>query len=560
MRTRRSFAALATLAMLALGIGGGRAVAGSTQKRAGLGMAGKISVTRDMAALKMAARTRPRDPGVINCTVNSSRNTNVNLDCDDPGYPGNAIFPNNEEHIVVDPTDANHMIASSNDYSSCCDQWYTTFDGGYTWTTGDISKESDLGSGFGSDPVTAIDPKHGTAIHASLNIHVDDVTGAICNPDVVASISTDGGITWDPSGDPVIVYPGSGCEDAGPFVFNDKEWIVTDTNPASTLYGRTYMTWSRFYEIDGVYQESPIWSSFSDDGGYTWSAAKEISGSAPTCTFQTSGLPLECDEDQFSVPTVGPDGTVTVSFQNEQNDATWETGETIENQYFVVQSHNGGITWSPPVHVVDLEDGSTDYPINVDGRQTLTGFQTRVNSAGNVVADPGSGRLYLVFADNRNGSHDVPNPQTNTDVFLMTSTDGTTWAGPYQVTTGLSDEWFPWADVDPLTHKLGIVYHGRDAGNNATYSTYLALTNGNGHYTVKRVSDKTSRARQSLFFRAGEGAPNCHHCAVFIGDYISLDFGPDGSANVSWTDMRRKLTLDGFTGYTENSFFSKLSA
>ena len=98
----------------------------------------------------------------------------------------------------------------------------------------------------------------------------------------------------------------------------------------------------------------------------------------------------------------------------EQNQAAWESGEMFENQYMVVQSHDGGVTWSAPVHVVDMEDGSTDYPVNVDGRQTLTGYQVRVWAPGNVAADPNTGQLALVFSDNRNGSHDVPHPQTNT--------------------------------------------------------------------------------------------------------------------------------------------------
>ena len=59
--------------------------------------------------------------------------------------------------------------------------------------------------------------------------------------------------------------------------------------------------------------------------------------------------------------------------------------------------------WTAPRKIIGLEDGSRDYPFNVDGRQTLTGLQVRVNSAGNVVADPRTGTLYLVFADNRAG-------------------------------------------------------------------------------------------------------------------------------------------------------------
>ena len=79
-----------------------------------------------------------------------------------------------------------------------------------------------------------------------------------------------------------------------------------------------------------------------------------------------------------------------------------------------------------------MEDGSRDYPINVDGRQTLSGYQVRVWGAGNIVASPTvNGRLYLVFSDNRNGTHDVDNPVTNSDVFIVTSANGGgSWTSP----------------------------------------------------------------------------------------------------------------------------------
>jgi hypothetical protein len=521
-------------------------------------MALKPSVDRTMARLK--SHVRPGDPSHIDCTITSPDTSNVNLDCDDPGFPGNAIYPNNEEHIVVDPLDPNHMIVSSNDYSSCCDEWYTTFDGGFTWTTGDISKESNLGSGFGSDPVTAIDPVHGTAIHSSLNIHIDEQSGDVCNWDVVASISTDGGITWDPNGEPVIVYAGQGCESTGSSILNDKEWIGTDTNPNSGYYGRTYMTWTRFKTQDGFTLESPIWESHSDDGGYTWSNAQEISGdSKKFCTYQVDGPSGECDEDQGSTITVGPDGTVTVAFINEQNQAAWEPGEMFENQQMVVQSHNGGVTWTAPVHVVDMEDGSADFPINVDGRQTLTGYQLRVWGVGNVAADPSSGRLALVFMDNRNGTHDVAHPQTNTDVFLMTSNDGISWFGPKQITRDLSDQLFPSVAFDPTQPgHMAILYHARNLANTAPYNTYVATGAPGLGFVQTKLTNKLSHPRQSLFFTAGPGAPGCRHCATFFGDYISLAYGSDGSINATWTDMRRFGTLDPVSGYLEDSFFSRI--
>ena len=49
-----------------------------------------------------------RSPSQLECQAVGDPSANVNLDCD-------GITPNNEPHIAVDPTDPNHMVASSND-------------------------------------------------------------------------------------------------------------------------------------------------------------------------------------------------------------------------------------------------------------------------------------------------------------------------------------------------------------------------------------------------------------------------------------------------------------
>jgi hypothetical protein len=48
---------------------------------------------------------------------------------------------------------------------------------------------------------------------------------------------------------------------------------------------------------------------------------------------------------------------------------------------------------------VNVEDVDRDYPLNVDGRQTLTGLHVRVWGAGTLAVDPSSGRLYLSLSD-----------------------------------------------------------------------------------------------------------------------------------------------------------------
>jgi hypothetical protein len=459
--------------------------------------------------------------------VAASGGVDTRLDCDDP-------FPNNEPHIVVDAANPQHMIASSNDYGSCCDQYYTTFNGGATWSTGNMSVENPRRTG--SDPVTVIDVKHNVALHSSLNYKFRP-DGETCDGDVVVSPSYDGGLSW---AKPIVVFGGNGCDLDATQVFNDKEWITTDNNPSSPFYGRTYLTWSAFVSHGGEYASSAIWESHSDDGGLHWSTAKSISGSNPLCTFQEDGPTGVCDEDQFSVPAVAPDGTVYVAFQNSQNTTLWETGEVNDDQYLLVKSSNGGRTWSSPSFIVGLEDGSRDYPINVDDRQTLTGYQVRVNSAGNIVVGT-DGTLYLVYSDNSHGTHDSATPVTNTDVFVMSLASGSsTWTTPVTVDTGGGDQWFPWVDVNPLTGAIGIIYHDRGGSNGPTYDTALA-EGAPGSLVKTPLNTAPSHPTMSEFFQAGSAT--CEFCATFHGDYISVAYGSDGHANGVWTDMRDPSTF-----------------
>jgi hypothetical protein len=157
----------------------------------------------------------------------------------------------------------------------------------------------------GSDPVTVFDRKHGTTIHSSLSYSGLHAAGAeTCDGDLLVSPSTDGGLTWLK---PVVIDDGIGCDFSKTQWFNDKEWIVTDNYPSSPHYGRTYVTWSKFLSHNGEYESSAIYESHSDDGGFSWSASQKISGfNAALCTFQEGGPAGECDENQFSVPTVAP--------------------------------------------------------------------------------------------------------------------------------------------------------------------------------------------------------------------------------------------------------------
>jgi hypothetical protein len=255
-------------------------------------MATKRSVSTDLAGY-----ARQHGPHSQFECIAANGGANTKLDCDDP-------FPNNEPDIAVNPAAPGHMIASSNDYGTCCDEFYTTLDNATTWTNGNMSRNNPQQTG--SDPVTVFDSKHGTAIHSSLNYSFQSSTGEACRGDVVTSVSEDGGITWLP---PVVVESGVGCDLSTLQLFNDKEWIVTDNTPSSPFYGD-------IPDVDEVHLarassarrlESVRRRRHALDG------AQEISGR--TGPVHVQGPAGQCDEDQASVPTVGQDGTVYVAFR-----------------------------------------------------------------------------------------------------------------------------------------------------------------------------------------------------------------------------------------------------
>jgi hypothetical protein len=542
MRTLKVLLPLAVLAALAATLAGSTARADD----------GDLAILGNKLSIAMANAGHAHGKGhhgkgvasEFECT--SSGVGNVQLDCDDP-------VPNNEPHIVVDPANPLHMIASSNDYGSCCDEWYTTFDAGATWATGNISTEP--GGPTGSDPVTSFDTKHHVALHASLNYFFNDDFTQTCNGDVVVSPSKDGGLNWAP---PVVVNEGKGCDLDKKQLFDDKEWISTDNNKHSKFYGRTYLTWTQFESHDGEFVRSPILESHSDDGGKHWSKAQEIDGSSKDlCSFQTAGHNGQCDEGTGSTSTVAPDGTVYVAFLNPQNESLWEPGEEFDDQYLVVKSKDGGEHWSKPTFAASLEDGTNDYPLNEDGRQTLSGYQVRVWSLGNIVVSPNDGTLYITFSDNRNGLHDVASPVTNTDVFVVSSSDnGKTWSDPSRVDAGGGDQWFPWADVNPVTGELGVLYNDRGALNGTFYGATLA-EGMPGSFVRTPLNTAPSDPVHSIFFTP-EDTPACSQCALFHGDYISFGYGSDGHANATWTDMRQFISdPDLGTGFLQFIEFAR---
>jgi hypothetical protein len=447
-------------------------------------------------------------------------------------------MPANETSIAINPTDHRNIIGGANDYESGVDSVmgvYSSFDAGKTWTWSRHTRQvitpdrTMYGSG---DPVIVFDSE-GTAYSVFISFGRAD-----CTSYIGATRSTDKGVTWtvpvdaESDGTGLVVGDGIVVKNGGPAdcsIFHDKEWsaagprpegvpVVEGSDPEHISPDRLYVTWTRFDFGPGglVYVESPIYESHSDDQGRHWSEPQEISGSSAEFCAPQHGDPdtPSCDEDQFSVPVVDPrTGAVYVVYEN------FNTDSTEFNQYLLVRSFDGGETWEGPFFVSEIADGPDKYPVCF-GSQTLDHMCARTNAAGNIDIDPRNGRLWVTFADNRNGTM----ADTNTDVFVVRSDDGgETWTDQEQVTSSVDDQWFPWLAVSP-NGTVAIAYFDRQYTPPKLIDTSLSVFSTAGWLT-RRVSEVSWNP--DLAFRLG----------FFIGDYNGLDT-TNTKAYPFWTDAR----------------------
>ena len=212
--------------------------------------------------------------------------------------------------------------------------------------------------------------------------------------------------------------------------------------------GRVYIVWARFLYNEGHFRQSTIEMSYSDDNAESWSPPINVSGASnKLCPAQVAGRAGQCDESQFATTVVGPDGTLYIAFINQQAQGQ---ADGLRNQYLVTSVNPDTMALSGPDRAAQMIDGDKDFPVNSLGQATLCNSNFRLNTFGNIAIDPSdpSGRtLYIVFADNRNGSsfpdktmvaqdqsesYACPEGKnTDTDIFIVRSQDGgVTWRNP----------------------------------------------------------------------------------------------------------------------------------
>ncbi|WP_233841782.1 sialidase family protein [Dyella sp. 2HG41-7] len=293
--------------------------------------------------------------------------------------------------------------------------------------------------------------------------------------------SLDGGKTWESQARAVIEHVG----DHPPPLWEDKPYIVADQSRGPHA-GNLYIGWTR-WTLTG----SEILLSRSTDDGLSWSTPMEID--------DHPGLPRDdtgANEGFWGV--VGADSTFY---------AVWADTSHIA----FTLSKDGGRTFSKARDVIstapimygiaDLDRANGFPQLAIDPRAT---------------PDAPHGRLYVTWADYRNGG---------VDVFLSTSVDeGNNWTPAIRVNDDPmhngADHFFPALAVDPINGDVYVSFYDRRADpHERAVTVTLARSTDHGNTFVNYAWTK-----QPFIMRN-----------VFMGDYSGLA-ARDGHVYGIWTE------------------------
>jgi hypothetical protein len=226
-----------------------------------LGWSMRERATRPIAAPgRLSSTGSPRS--TIECVTAPSEAGNVTLDC-----PREYSFPTHEASIAVDPADPDHIVTAAIDgvFGDQTIEFSTTFDGGRTWTIGDLPHGPNTQN---FDPWVSFDSKRGTVL---ITFEYEGQGADLCVPvpehtAQLVAISHDGGRHWD---DPVHAFEGRGCflVTEGTVLFGGEVKMATDNDPSSPHYGRVWLMGS-LTVCRSCSGDSPAWLAeiHSDDG------------------------------------------------------------------------------------------------------------------------------------------------------------------------------------------------------------------------------------------------------------------------------------------------------
>lgn len=386
-----------------------------------------------------------------------------------------------EVTIAINPTNPLNLAAGAN-----IRYYYYSNDGGLTWTQGNLTSTY----GVWGDPVVIYDAQ-GYLYYGHLS---NPPSPGYWIDRIVVNRSTTGGSTWN---------SGVGVGFNPPVRNQDKEWLAADMT-GSPHDGNIYMSWTEFdrYGSSSTADSTRILFSRSTDAGLTWSNPVRLSEQGGDCIDEDNTV-------EGAVPAVGPNGEVYTAWSG-------PLGIMLD------RSTDGGVTFGSDIFVTD-QPGGWDFA--VPGIYRCNGMPV---TACDVSTSPYRGHVYVLWSDQRNGLGD-------TDVWLVTSTDGgATWGPRRRVNDDMTatHQFFPWLTIDQETGYLYAVFYDRRAvAGNATEVWMARSTDGGETFTNFRVSQSAFTPTAGVFFG------DYTNIAALSGKVYPIWMRMDGTALSVWTAL-----------------------
>lgn len=356
-----------------------------------------------------------------------------------------------EPSIFINPKNPKNIVAGS-----VLDYAHTSFDGGKTWSTQNLS------SNFGvyGDPCIVAN-NDGDFFY----FHLSDPEGTnwsskMILDQLVVQQSYDGGKTWS-NGNSIgkNKYPKQ----------QDKEWAVV--NPFNN---EMYITWTEFdkYGSKSAKDKSRILFSKSSNKGKDWSK--------PTVLSNLEGNALDDNKTtEGAVPSVGPNGEIYCAW-------------SVNNSIYFDKSLDGGKTWLKKD--IEAVNNLSGWDFGIPGLGRANGMPITAVDLSN---SKYKGTIYINYCNQDNGKDD-------TDVYLVKSTNnGNSWSKPIRVNQDktISHQFFTWMSVDPKNGYIYIVYYDRSKYTDYQTDVVLAVSKDGGNtFKNTTISDSPFKTNEFLFF------------------------------------------------------------
>lgn len=408
-----------------------------------------------------------------------------------------------EPSIAVDPTDPDRLVAASKMFTTLQGGpggyrfrvgTYYSHDGGRTWVDqgmlgGDEPGNSWAAQGYENtaEPTVAFDAQGNAyvAILAHRGTGQDAGGTGVSGQNTVAVYkSEDAGRTWLPPVAVAHVPPGASIAHAA-----DRSWLAADVT-GGRHDGNLYVTWT-YTEVPTGLLTQNIYFSASSDGGQTWTRPHRI-------VSATAG-----QMKHASVPVVGPDGTVYVTFH-----------DYVNGRLHLTKSTDAGLTWSPPSLVAAVASPAATLNGNLRSGPMITAAPAVLPNGTVVVAwnAPGGDGLDVVATSSTDGG-----ATWSPAAALPLASRGDQFQPALAVTRG-GTLWATWLDR-------------RNDPANLLVDVYAAWSHDDGRtWTEERVTDVASDPRVGLpLDRNGRG---------FYGDHQGLAADDQTGAQILWNETR----------------------